>query len=431
MDGGNTAAGEEGDRAPIRISDPGILRSVLVTWQGNSVAERLKTLGLLLIQQHKQRDQLHAYIDESGNTGANLFDPKQPHFFTVAMSSPTDFDVEFREDVERIARDLGVRYLHANEIGLKRVEKIAMDVVDVIERSQVRFHHVLVSKPDSAMFQFFYALFDPGENQAASGTAYWCRVLRFEMVVQLASIMELNDVRMFWDAMRAIRSEESEAKAMRAIDNVLRRVDELNDARVRELMGDTLKWARENLGEFSFWASKKKDHYRLLPNLYGLLPLFEAISRDAAEWKLPVKKIVHDQQVQFGAKLRDWHSMFRDIPPGTAGMFGDTPVEFPDISTSNFELADSGKSSGLQIVDLVLWIFSRSISGQNFEQATSQLLQATCSFENIQFVSLDWIRTELEIMKIAIYNQSVSAEQLTKGVQVTQMLEDQRQRRMR
>ena len=112
-------------------------------------------------------------------------------------------------------------------------------------------------------------------------------------------------------------------------------------------------------------------------------------------------------------------------------MFGDTPVEFPDISTSNFELADSGTSSGLQIVDLVLWIFSRSTSGQNFEQATSQLLQATCSFENIQFVSLDWIRTELEIMKIAIYNQSVSAEQLTKGVQVTQILEDQRQRRMR
>ena len=241
MDGGNTAAGEQGDRAPIPISEPGILRSVLVTWQGNSVAERLKTLGLLLIQQHKQRDQLHAYIDESGNTGANLFDPKQPHFFTVAMSSPTDFDVEFREDVERIARDLGVRYLHANEIGLKRVEKIAMDVVDVIERSQVRFHHVLVSKPDSAMFQFFYALFDPGENQAASSTAYWCRVLRFEMVVQLASIMELDDVRMFWDAMRAIRSEESEVKAMRAIDNVLRRVDELNDARVRELMGDTFK----------------------------------------------------------------------------------------------------------------------------------------------------------------------------------------------
>ena len=61
---------------------------------------------------------MYAFIDESGNTGFNLFDPAQPYFFNAAMSSPTDFDDVFRTRVQRIARSAGTEYLHASEMGV-------------------------------------------------------------------------------------------------------------------------------------------------------------------------------------------------------------------------------------------------------------------------------------------------------------------------
>ena len=61
---------------------------------------------------------MHAYIDESGNTGFNLFDPAQPFFQNVAMSSLVDFDEVFHNRLQRMADRLGVTHLHANELGL-------------------------------------------------------------------------------------------------------------------------------------------------------------------------------------------------------------------------------------------------------------------------------------------------------------------------
>ncbi len=374
---------------------------------------------------------MYAFIDESGNTGANLFDPAQPYFLTVAMTCPVDFDVEFGDEVRGIARESGFDYLHASEIGADAVDLIAPSVLELIERSQVRFHPVLVAKPDSALFQFFYALFDPGENPAASTLAYSVRVLRFALVLQLASIMELDDVQLYWEAITSVRSPESELKIVQTIDKVLQRATNLTDVRAKQLIVETLTWARNNIGEFSFWSQKKKDHYRFLPNLYGLLPLFEGISHDAKDWESPVRKIIHDQQEQFGPNLHDWHLVFRGVAPGTASMFGDTPVEFPDISKSKFELIDSRESPGLQIVDIVLWIFSRQMSDKSLGTHSRKLFEATCSSQNIQHVSLAWIEFEVEFANRLSDNHPLTPEQMRQGIQVTEQLEASRQQRIR
>ena len=122
---------------------------------------------------------MYAYIDESGNTGFNLFDPEQPYFLSLAMSSHVDFDKVFKERVERISRFAGVSHLHASQMGIEGVETIAQDVLELIQFSQVRFHLAVVSKPDLAAIKFFDAVFDPGENFAASHHSYGIRGLNF------------------------------------------------------------------------------------------------------------------------------------------------------------------------------------------------------------------------------------------------------------
>ncbi len=83
---------------------------------------------------------MHAYIDEPGNTGLNLFDPEQPIFMNVAMSSKVDFDDVFRERIQRIAKNAGAQYLHASELGVEGVEGIAPSLMELVEFSQVRFY---------------------------------------------------------------------------------------------------------------------------------------------------------------------------------------------------------------------------------------------------------------------------------------------------
>ncbi|MDA1175248.1 MAG: hypothetical protein O2826_12145, partial [Chloroflexi bacterium] len=71
---------------------------------------------------------MYAYIDESGNTGAHLFDAAQPSFLNVAMSSHVDFDTVFRDRVFRIADSTPLNHLHGSELGLGGVESIARKI---------------------------------------------------------------------------------------------------------------------------------------------------------------------------------------------------------------------------------------------------------------------------------------------------------------
>ena len=122
---------------------------------------------------------MQAYIDESGNTGFNLFDPAQPYFINVAMSSKVDFDEVFRGRIQEIAAQVCAPCLHGNELGLDGVEEIAQSIIDLAEFSQVRFYFAAVHKPDIAGIKFYDAIFDPGENPAVPRHVYALTGLRY------------------------------------------------------------------------------------------------------------------------------------------------------------------------------------------------------------------------------------------------------------
>ena len=200
---------------------------------------------------------MYAYIDESGNTGVNLFDPEQPYFLSVAMSSPVDFDSVFRERVAGIATMSDVGYLHANEMGVDGVESIAGRILELVEFSQVKFHFVAVKKPDVAAIKFYDAIFDPWENPSAPRHGYTIRALRFMLLLKFASILTEDDVKEFWGVMMQPKSSQAEAQAIAVIDRIVPRVSNLPDSRSRQLIGDSLEWTRRNIGELSFWLPDK------------------------------------------------------------------------------------------------------------------------------------------------------------------------------
>ena len=370
---------------------------------------------------------MYAYIDESGNTGSNLFDPAQPYFLTVAMSSAMDFDDVFRSRVERMANRIGTDHLHASAIGVDGVEAVAAGLIELVEFSQTRFYFAAVNKRDVAALKFFDAIFDAGENRAASRYGYALSPLRFHLVKDFVGLLDVTDTRLFWNAMTRVRSPQTVQDAVSAIDNVLERLGTLNDPRSRDLIGDTMRWARDNIDEFSFWTSRKEDHYGQLPNLFTLPRLLNSISDAAKHWDCKVDRIVHDQQSQFGRTLQEWHSSFAGHDRDLIFDFGDTPIRLANIHGSHFEMRDSKASPGLQVVDLVLWTFSRSLSGKFLGRHSTALFELCFSPDNVYFMSLGSILEELERMHSIVMDLPLTEDQILEGMALLRDVEQRRQ----
>jgi hypothetical protein len=78
---------------------------------------------------------MFAFVDETGNTGPNLFDEKQPLFVTAALITRADFDVVHRSNVKRIAGNIGVGILHGQELGFGRIGEIAADILKILKKA--------------------------------------------------------------------------------------------------------------------------------------------------------------------------------------------------------------------------------------------------------------------------------------------------------
>ena len=375
---------------------------------------------------------MRAYIDESGNTGFNLFDAEQPYFLNVAMSSQVDFDSVYLERVRKIADIASVPYLHASELGAEGVEAVAQSLAELVQFSQVRFYFAAVDKRDLAGMKFYDAVFDPAENAAAPHHSYILRPLKFILLAKFLHILEESDTRLFWEAMTSRPSPTAKAKAVQAIDNTITRVESLPDARSRQLIGDTLLWARNNINRFSMWMPRKRDRYGHLPNLFTFPALLSSISDNAKAWNSSIDKIIHDRQGQFGQTLQQWHSLFaKRTQPERIVHFGDTPIRFADIRNSEFEMMESRSSPGLQLVDVVLWTFGRSFAGKSLGPMAQQLLEYCFSPDDIYMMSLGTIIEETEESVATLMSLPLSEDRLLDAMAFVRKIEERRQERMR
>ena len=112
----------------------------------------------------ESKQPLFAYVDESGNTGKNIFDSAQPDFFTAALVSQGDFDRHWGPRVRAVAKRIGATAIHANELGLGRLESVADDLLDILVDSRAHFFVSRVEKRYLLATKMFDVLFDSGEN---------------------------------------------------------------------------------------------------------------------------------------------------------------------------------------------------------------------------------------------------------------------------
>jgi hypothetical protein len=376
-----------------------------------------------------------AYIDETGNTGNRIFDPEQPIFITAALMTRTNFDLTRSNSVGRIAKSLGVNALHANELGISRIEEIAPGLQKVLKAADARFFVARLEKRYLAAAKVFDTYFDQGENLAVAWHVYWLRPLRLALLFKLAHFVLTEDItQTVWNCVTASSEAKSKAYFVKGAGEILARVDSLPDARSRQIVAEAMQWALENPENFSTYLRDKVNRYGHSPNFVAFRNLMEGIHQTSKRWSRPVKEIVHDQQSQFEKTISQWHETF-----SRPDLVDAEPIQWPGESEpltvsrvpgSIFKMATEETSAGLQVVDTALWLFKRMFDGKEFEQNSARLInwilrrayQNDFSFAGVSQIAQDRLN---EIM-----NADFNEKQLTEGSKMQESYEARRRQAM-
>jgi hypothetical protein len=201
---------------------------------------------------------MYAYVDETGNTGNELFDPEQPVFVTAAMMTKTNFDAVRRGDLKAIAGRVGTSALHANELGIGRIEEIADDLLRVIKKADAKFFVSRLEKSYLAAAKVFDTYFDAGENLAVPWHAYWIRPLRLMLMFKLATyIIDEEIARIVWDCVTAKTEAKSKGFFVDGAEAILARAPRLPDARSREIVTEAMQGRLPTLKTFRLTSATR------------------------------------------------------------------------------------------------------------------------------------------------------------------------------
>lgn len=327
------------------------------------------------------------HIDESGNTGNNLFDSSQPVLSYGVLSSKTNVDALGRDMHKAMLAKLGVDALHAAELGIDRIEKISPMLIKLQNKMKFEFDYYFIEKPTYALVQLFESVFDAGLNKAVMWQTYWTP-MRFYVIGYLSHLVDEALLRKAWDLCIARRIEQRFDEVITLLDELKRRVsDSKFDARAKEMMINALDFGMAHPQALDFGTPDPKI---ISPNAVGFQFVVSAMARQLRKKGFErAVAITLDHQQQFNAAQIKTHEAQRLIAQGlkkasTAeqNMILHHPLYAHLMRDEVFGrgipqaaplVSHSSHSVGLQIVDVYLWIANRIMSGSAIPEGMSEL----------------------------------------------------------
>ena len=375
---------------------------------------------------------MFAFIDEAGHTGPNLFDENQPIFYYGALMSREDVDVTRAKTISRIAEKNGTASLHAGALGHEAVDALLPELMAVLLGADCRIALSCVNKLDLAKIKLFDTVFDPGENVAVPWTAYNMAALRNILVFKVSALLDIEMLKEFWGALHdqnQARSQERLSPVLLELDS---RVDVLPDARSRTILHDGLRWATAHPEVLHFHVLGRSHRKGHMPNAVAFPDLLRALHTQSSVWKQPVDRICVDRQSQFNETQKEYHELVANAGPGKLQLaLGMDPVEFQAVPGSEFIVKASDDSAGIQIVDVLLWVFRHLDSKDRTSEAKWRFIRKLGKRIRIYDLSLKSLEERTTAMMSKIEDAEITDEMIQKGKEILETAEARRIEKMR
>lgn len=334
---------------------------------------------------------MYFYVDESGQTGLNLFDETQPILYYGVLSAPVDLNVSARAEVEALRAKLGVDRLHANILGVDKLTSICTELEAIQRANKISFDFHQVRKVDHAAISFFDQVFDQGLNKAVPWTSYWTP-LRFPLLLALASLFDKPLLKRAWDARIERKSQRANEILVEVIQELLGRVAQLRDPRINEIISDALRWAMRYPEKLDYNAQNKQHLLQISPNLIGFQSVLHGIASRLKHKGGEAVDIVVDQQSQFNQAQRlitEYYQHGKELPVEAMEVGPGLPVldlkHMPEVGIS---CVAGTTNVGLELVDVYLWLSKRLVEGKPLSGPLRTLIEQQLESSYTDQVSL-------------------------------------------
>jgi hypothetical protein len=370
---------------------------------------------------------MYFYVDESGHTGANLFDRNQPMLCYGVLSSRVNIDCLAASKLANMRRRLGVPRLHAAELGNRQLSLLGESISQLQKQLDLRFDLYRVAKPDHAIICFFDQVFDQGMNPAITWTGYWTP-MRYVLLLKLASLFDEELAKLAWQA-RLTSDDVSANSQLQSVCNILRgRLGQLPDPRSKQLIGDALMWAERNTASIRYNVASRKDALQVTPNIVGFQSVLHGIAQRIGKTGRQASRIIIDRQTEFNKAQRTLSEMYQSACGFKSPLGPGMPIlDMTNMPTVPIEFSSSHQSPGLELVDIYLWVFKRAIEQSNLAPELHDIVRSQLHRGRIDELSLNAIahRWEKWFENLPQLDE-MSDEQVAKGREILKIDEDRR-----
>jgi hypothetical protein len=200
----------------------------------------------------------------------------------------------------------------------------------------------------------------------------------------------------------------------------------LKDKRSREIVTDTLSWSRDHPQALDIFISGRQAKNGHMPNMVAFGNLLDGLEGFSKRWNRPLKEIVHDRQSQFEGSLAEWHRMFSNASDEPIHRPGETIV-FQKVAGSTFKVSTSEESAGIQIADLVLWLFRQFLAGKQLPEHSAGILQYVFRKGYQHDFSFDGVGKQVEQKYREMMAEDIPPEAVAAGRRILEQHEKRRQ----
>ena len=372
---------------------------------------------------------MYFYVDESGHTGPNLFDPDQPMLYYGVLSSQVNVDFLAEEHLQKLRRQAQVTRLHANELGNGGLVPLIEGLAAIQRRLDFRFDLYRVAKPDHAIICFFDQVFDHGNNPAITWSGYWTP-LRYVLLLKLATLFDEDLAKRAWEARIEIDDAKAEAALVSVCMDLRSRVGELPDARSRQLISDVLTWAEKNPSEIYYNTKSKKDRLQVTPNIIGFQSVMHGIASRLKKQRKKEAAIIVDQQSQFNKAQKSLSEYFAAMSGSPAVNGPGLPaIDFSGMPKTPISFSSSATSGGLELVDVHLWVFKRVMEKKELAPELYAIVKPHIHRGRTDEISLNALAARWERWFEEL--PDLTEEQIAKGKELMAIDEERRLRAVR
>lgn len=376
-----------------------------------------------------------AHIDESGNTGLDLFgDIKQPFFWTGTIV--IEESSKYPHDLQDLAESVGEHELHGNKLGIRKIDQIGEKLIEIIESIDARFHFTRTEKKHIPTMRFVDAILDNVNNPAVGHLHYQITMMRKMIAAKIDLFFDEQDKIDFWAI--HLSGDINKFKAfLRKFRLKISNKYPLSDRRGKFLILDALEWGIRHPAELLAERVSRPEgvqDFRSLqyesPNLVSVSMLLSGLHNLGDEYGRKVSKIVHDEQSEFGQYLQQMYQYFKGVKiQDPLNIF--PTVEETDMFPDKLEFSTSSSSPHLQLVDICMWLLKQKIdNNKDIHGVAGTLLEKIINRSTISHFSSDYLRAEATHYMQQLMSMPIPLETLNQARKVTFELDDERKKKL-